>query len=60
MTYDVNSALFNNEIYENNECINLAVFEHSASGNNTLEITARVSTGELLTVYKGTLTEKSI
>ena len=57
MTYSVNDALINNEIYQNNECINLAVLEHAASGSNTLEITARVSTGELLTVYKGTLTE---
>ena len=57
MTYNVNSALFNNEIYEDNECINSAILEHAASGNNTLEITARVSTGELLTVYKGTLAE---
>ena len=57
MIYDINSALFNNEIYENNECINSAILEHAVSGNNTLEITARVSTGELLTVYKGTLTK---
>ena len=57
MTYSVKSALYENEIYKNNECINLAVLEHAASGNNTLEITARVSTGELLTVYKGILTE---
>ena len=55
--YSVNSALFANAIYENKSIINFAVWEHAASGKNTLEITARVSTGELLTVYKGTLTE---
>jgi len=57
MTYSLNDALYENTIFQNNGIINRAVWENAAGGKNTLEITARVSTGELLTVYKGTLTE---
>jgi len=55
--YALTSALSENELYENKGCIRIAVSEYAVGGKNTLEITARVSTGELLTVYKGTLTE---
>lgn len=57
MTFTMKGALLDNPLYANGGHINVAVWDHAASGKNTLEITARVSTGELISVYKGTLTE---
>lgn len=56
-SFSVNSALFNNTIYENNGIINVNIWNNATSGKNTLEITARLSTGELISVFNGTLTE---
>ena len=56
-TYSMESAFTDNELYQSKGCINLAVFDYAEKGNHTLEITARVSTGELITVYKGNLAE---
>ena len=55
--YSINDALHNNVIYEDKECIKNNLADFAAKGNHILEITARVSTGELLTVFKGALTE---
>ena len=55
--YSVSSALTSNALYQNKGIININVCEYAALGTYTLEITARVSTGELLTVFNGLLTE---
>ena len=56
-SYSVESALVDNDIYQNKDHINANVKKYAEKGDHTLKITARVSTGELLTVFKGALTE---
>lgn len=53
--YSVKTALFENVIYHDKECINRALLKYAETGDCKLRITARVSTGELLTVYEGAL-----
>ena len=53
--YSVHTALFDNLIYQDRELIDKNVQNYATKGNYKLKITARVSTGELLTVYEGTL-----
>lgn len=53
--YSIKTALFENVIYHDKECINKAIQKYAEEGGYKLKITARVSTGELLTVYEGEL-----
>ncbi|MBR2635043.1 MAG: hypothetical protein IKD31_05640 [Clostridia bacterium] len=55
-TVSLEGALLNNVIYKNKGAINLALSGYT-DGNYTLEVQCRVSTGELFTVYTGTITE---
>lgn len=55
--YSVSDALYENVIHENKECISLNIEKYTKTGGHTLEITARVSTGEIISVYKGMLAE---
>ena len=53
--YSVHIALSENVIYQDKEYIGKNVEKYALMGNCKLKITARVSTGELLTVYEGKL-----
>ncbi|MBR2635044.1 MAG: hypothetical protein IKD31_05645 [Clostridia bacterium] len=52
----LNPALFANPIYDSKGYINFNLSKYT-DGNHTLEIQCRVSTGEMLSAYVGTLTE---
>lgn len=53
--YSVHTALFENIIYQDKEIINKNIESYAIKGGYSLKITARVSTGELLTVFEGAL-----
>jgi hypothetical protein len=53
--YSVHTALLENVIYPDKEYINKNIQNYATNGGHTLKITARISTGEVLTVYEGAL-----
>ena len=55
-TVSINDAFTKNELFENNKQISLDLADY-ANGNYIISLVCRVSTGELLTVYTGKLTQ---